>query len=262
MALRVLVKRTRRSPRGEWNDHSLRRRTIRLKQARVKNYRSIRDTGWFDVEGDKTILVGPNEAGKTVLLRALQQINPPTGVPRFDPLRDFPRSELSNLKLEHASGGTISPGQVTVVEARFELDDEDEEAVTEIDERFAGCSYIFDRRLDGTSLHRIDGGPAAPTLGDIRRDLLRLAAHADAQASVVSEDGTPASPHTADLNAIVAGWRDTAPVSPQNAGRLRQWLDGVTPLVDEANEAEEARLGTLSAATAVADLTARALAVL
>ena len=235
---------------------------MRLKQARVQNYRSIRDTGWFDVEGDKTILVGPNEAGKTVLLRALQQINPPQDVPRFDPLRDFPRSELSNLKLEHASGGTISASQVTVVEARFELDDEDEEAVTEIDDRFADCSYTFDRRLDNTFSHRIDGGPTAPTLGDIQRDLLRLAAHADAQTSAISEDGTPARPHTTELNAIVEGWRDTAPVSRENASRLRQWLDGVTSLVDEANETEEDRLDRLSAATAVADLRARALSVL
>ena len=150
----------------------------------------------------------------------------------------------------------------TVVEARFELDDEDEKAVTEIDERFAGCTYSFNRRLDNTFSHCLDGGPTAPMLGHIWRDLLRLAGHADAQASVVSEDGTPARPHTTELNAIVAGWRDSASVSCENAGRLRQWLDGVTPLIDETSETEVARLDTLSAATAVADLRARALSVL
>jgi ABC-type multidrug transport system ATPase subunit len=45
---------------------------MRLKKARVTKYRSIRDTGWFEVESGKSILVGPNEAGKTVLLEALQ----------------------------------------------------------------------------------------------------------------------------------------------------------------------------------------------
>jgi len=44
---------------------------MRLKKARVKKYRSIRDSGWFDVEEAKTILVGPNDAGKTALLEAL-----------------------------------------------------------------------------------------------------------------------------------------------------------------------------------------------
>ncbi|MBF4323633.1 hypothetical protein EAY22_25985, partial [Vibrio anguillarum] len=43
---------------------------MRLVKARVQNYRSIIDTGEFEVEKLKTILVGPNEAGKTVLLQA------------------------------------------------------------------------------------------------------------------------------------------------------------------------------------------------
>ena len=50
---------------------------MRLTHVRVQNYRSVRDTGWFDVEKAKTILVGPNEAGKTAVLEALQRINPP-----------------------------------------------------------------------------------------------------------------------------------------------------------------------------------------
>ena len=41
---------------------------MKLKKVRVQNYRSIRDTGDIDVEKIKTILVGPNEAGKTALL--------------------------------------------------------------------------------------------------------------------------------------------------------------------------------------------------
>ena len=64
---------------------------MRLTKARVQKYRSVRDSGWFDVEDRKTILVGPNEAGKTVLLRALQQLSPPKGMDGFDPLRDYPR---------------------------------------------------------------------------------------------------------------------------------------------------------------------------
>ena len=52
---------------------------MRLKRAQIQNYRSIRDTGWFDVDEAKTILVGPNEAGKTAILEALQRVNAPEG---------------------------------------------------------------------------------------------------------------------------------------------------------------------------------------
>ena len=48
---------------------------MRLKRARVRKYRSIIDSGDFDIEEMKTILVGPNEAGKSALLQALQQLN-------------------------------------------------------------------------------------------------------------------------------------------------------------------------------------------
>ena len=37
---------------------------MRLIAARVQNYRSVRDTGWFDVEDAKTILVGPTRLEK------------------------------------------------------------------------------------------------------------------------------------------------------------------------------------------------------
>ena len=52
---------------------------MRLSKARIRMYRSIRDTGEFEVEDGKTILVGPNEAGKTVILQALQQLNAAEG---------------------------------------------------------------------------------------------------------------------------------------------------------------------------------------
>ena len=61
---------------------------MRLKTARVQNYRSVRDTGEFDVDWDKTILVGINEAGKSAVLQALQHINPPKEISKLDPLRD------------------------------------------------------------------------------------------------------------------------------------------------------------------------------
>lgn len=70
---------------------------MKLEKARIQNYRSIIDTGIFDIEKLKTILVGPNEAGKTVILQALQQLKKPSEVPGFEALRDYPRSKYNDI---------------------------------------------------------------------------------------------------------------------------------------------------------------------
>src|SRR6266545_4067741 len=90
---------------------------MRLVAARIQKYRCIRDTGWFDVEPAKTVFVGANEAGKTAILQALQQLNPPAGVAGFDSLRDYPRSEYGDFTISRAD-----PEDVDVVTARFVLD--------------------------------------------------------------------------------------------------------------------------------------------
>lgn len=38
-------------------------------------------------------MVGPNEAGKTAILQALQKLNPPKDIELFNPLRDYPRAK-------------------------------------------------------------------------------------------------------------------------------------------------------------------------
>ena len=91
---------------------------MRLTHVRVQNYRSVRDTAWFEVEQAKTILVGPNEAGKTAVLEALQRINPPDGVRGFDPLRDYPR-KLYNADIQ---SGRLDPKSIPVASAQFELE--------------------------------------------------------------------------------------------------------------------------------------------
>jgi predicted ATP-binding protein involved in virulence len=93
---------------------------MRLVKARVENYRSIIDSGEFNIERLKTILVGPNEAGKTVILRAIQQLNKPEGVDGFDALRDYPRSKYNEI-----TTGQVNAEDVTVVTGFFELEDED-----------------------------------------------------------------------------------------------------------------------------------------
>lgn len=49
---------------------------MRLTQFRVRNFRSINDSGFVTTE-ELTAILGRNESGKSNLLLALQHINPP-----------------------------------------------------------------------------------------------------------------------------------------------------------------------------------------
>lgn len=180
---------------------------MRLIKARITKYRSIRDTGYFDIENAKTILVGPNEAGKTALLQALQQLNPPTGVKGFDALRDYPRSEYNDITTKK-----VEPSKVTVVEGHFTLEPEDKEALSD---EFRSCSYLRGKRLDNSLWHRLDGGPTIPDYGAIKKDLARLCAHIDGRAKPAEQSPTP-KPSTT-LEPITTNWDDSTRISRSTA---------------------------------------------
>ncbi|HCI5049471.1 OLD family endonuclease [Pseudomonas aeruginosa] len=207
---------------------------MRLKRARVTNYRSIIDTDWFDVESAKTIFVGPNEAGKSAILQALQQINPPQNVPKFDALRDYPRSKYNDI-----TTGRVDPKSVKVVEVEFELDDEDRAALPEA---MRGVTYVFGRRLDNSAWHTLHDAPATPTYASISKDLTRLCAHIDPRAKKTAPDGPAPSE---DLAAVTSGWSSTTTIDGERAKQLKAWLDKILPLLDEGSEAEEERFDKL-----------------
>ena len=106
---------------------------MKLFKARVQNYRSIIDTGEFEIENLKTILVGPNEAGKTVLLKALQQLSKPDDVDGFDVLRDYPRSKYNEISTKQ-----VLPKDITVTTGWFSLEESDKELIPA---EFRECVY-------------------------------------------------------------------------------------------------------------------------
>jgi hypothetical protein len=219
---------------------------MRLSKAHIRSYRSIRDTGEFEVEAEKTILVGPNEAGKTVILQALQQLNAPKGIEGFEPLRDYPRSEYNR----DIGRGAVDPATVTVVEGHFALEPDDLEGLPE---GYAECTYVYSRKLDNKARHRIEGGPSVPTYGVLSKDLTRLCAHVDARKS--PNDPAPG----AALTELTQGWNDATRVEAEYAAGLRAWLEVALPSIDETNKAEEDRHDRLLRACKVADERAVAL---
>ena len=205
---------------------------MRLRKARVHKYRSIRDSGLFEIEKDKTILVGPNEAGKTVLLQALQQLNAPEGIAGFDPLRDYPRSEYNDI-----TTGRVDPSKVTVVEGHFELEDADRAAIPD---DFRGCVYVFGRKLDNKWWHRLEGGPK-PSYGDVKKELTRLCAHIDARVPSGEGESNGTDKPSVQLSTIVQEWNDETTLDSGRAGQLSTWLEQIRPLVDEENSTEKKR---------------------
>jgi predicted ATPase len=210
---------------------------MRLKEARVRNYRSIRDTGWFEIEHEKTILVGINEAGKSAVLQALQQLNPPIGVPRFDPLRDYPRAQYNEI-----TTGKVKPAETTVVEGKFMLEPDDTE---ELPDEFHDCVYVVGRNLDNGVWRMLENAPEVTEFVEVEKDLIRLATHADSRIPPPAE-GAPAQPKSTDaLSSIIKGWTPATPIASEKAKLLEDWLKKTLPFVDENDKNEEERYDRL-----------------
>ena len=181
----------------------------------------------FDIEKAKTILVGPNEAGKTALLEALQKINPPGVIRNFDALRDYPRSEFNDLMT-----GKVRLEDMTIVEAHFGLEPEDKKAISP---EFHECDYMYGRRPDNSAWHALSGGPARKKYGEIKNDLVKLCVHVDSRAQSGFQGTIVPS---VLLASFTKDWIDTDEIKSNRATDLKAWLDKVFPLIEEGDEAE------------------------
>lgn len=201
---------------------------MRLIKARVQNYRSIIDTGEFEVENLKTILVGPNEAGKTAILQALQQLNPPAKAPKFNVLRDYPRSKYHKISRKE-----VDAENVEVVRGTFSLSDED---ISNAPDRLKGkeLKYIFYRKMNNGGVHWIEG-VAHPNYLSVKKDLMRMVAHLDREIP----EGQPKA--SSDSLAKITGDSADSKSLYELAPALITWLDTVYTKVDEKNADEESR---------------------
>ncbi len=210
---------------------------MKLIKARVQNYRSIIDTGEFEIERLKTILVGPNEAGKTVLLQALQQLHKPAEIPGFNYLRDYPRSMLNDIDT-----GKVNPKDVTVVTGFFELDSDDKSVIPQ---EFEACIYKFYKNLDNQPYHSLIGGPSKIRYKDIKDDFLRFLGHIDRQYSAdqpadeLKKPSVLAKSITSDLN-------DDSLINDALSNSLHLLLNQHFALIEEGNQKEEQRYHRLS----------------
>lgn len=218
---------------------------MRLIKARVKNYRSIRDTGLFDIEPGKTILVGPNEAGKSALLSALQRINPPGSIRSFDALRDYPRAEFHDVV-----AGKVRLEETTIVEGHFELEAAEKEAIPA---EFRESRYIYGRRVDSSAWHMLEGGPSPKKFGELKKDFVRLFAHVDGRVPRGMDGLPPATTPSSNFASATRGWDDADEIKGERAATLRKTLEKIFLLIEEGNDAEEKRYDELMDAVTLED---------
>lgn len=113
---------------------------MKLESFRVRNYRSINDSGEISVSRI-TALLGRNESGKSNLLRALHSLNPIKGFEALRPIKDFPR----HRRLEECTDDT------PVLSTTWVLDDDDKEALLELLPRATKVAQVIIGRSYGTS---------------------------------------------------------------------------------------------------------------
>jgi predicted ATPase len=223
---------------------------MRISRARVQNYRSVKDSGWFDIEHDKTILVGPNEAGKTALLRAIEHVSPGPLVKPFDPLRDYPRSDYWRIQ-----SGEIDPANVPVVTTEFTLSPDDQAAIAEISPNFPDVGFCRQINLDNAASNWLTNAPPFLTIGGLKDSLRALAAHVDSRIPPSTQGETrvlASSSPTQQLNGMLNGRPDQQVVSFDFAEEINEWLDTkVAPFVDWDQGSQTDRLASLRTELAI-----------
>lgn len=97
-----------------------------LKDVRIRDYRSVEDSGVVPIDIDVTCLVGKNESGKTAFLQALHllnPLNPINGKTKYDEVMDYPSRKSSAYKKVRETD------PATVVTAVFSLEADELAAV-------------------------------------------------------------------------------------------------------------------------------------
>lgn len=122
---------------------------MQLKSVRVMNFRSVEDSGEFEVE-TVTCLVGKNEAGKSAILQALAALNPhPSTKHVLDVERDYPRRHLT----EYQTSLQADKQHATVITTKWLLTDEEIAEISAlIGDSLKGREIIASRRYGDTEV--------------------------------------------------------------------------------------------------------------
>ncbi len=94
---------------------------MHLVSATVGPFKSVNEPQKVPIEPDITVLVGMNEAGKTVFLQALEKSADAVGIAKFEPVEDYPRKDLPGYLRDHKT----KPARATSLRYRLTKDEVD-----------------------------------------------------------------------------------------------------------------------------------------
>ncbi len=123
---------------------------MKLTKFRVENFRSIRDSGWVELD-DIAVIVGKNESGKTSLLKALWKLNPFHKV-GYEIDREFPTGRRKEKS-----------GDQVVVTAHFALSPDETQALAALHDSAKGITEVsVQRNYDGDYIYNFF--PSSPAV--------------------------------------------------------------------------------------------------
>jgi len=155
---------------------------MELKSFRVRNFRSINDSGEIDVSRI-TALLGRNESGKSNILRALHSLNPASGFTKLKPIKDFPR----HRKLSECTDYT------PVVDSTWGLSAYEQGRLAEIWPSAQGVTEVSVGRRYGDSRYvSIEVPEGAFDLAAIKADARKIDAAVKAAAAKLTDDSKAA----------------------------------------------------------------------
>ncbi|WP_422364575.1 AAA family ATPase [Pyruvatibacter mobilis] len=180
---------------------------MELKSFRVRNFRSINDSGEIDVSRI-TALLGRNESGKSNILRALHSLNPADGFEALSRIKDFPR----HRKLSECRDWT------PVVDSTWQLSTYEQQRIAEIWPAAEGVTEVdVGRRYDEARNVGIAASAMEFDLAAVKSDARKIDAAVKAKAAKLADDAKAELEKAADafVSAIGVGqtaakWAETA----------------------------------------------------
>jgi len=187
---------------------------MELVNFRVRNYRSIHDSGVINVE-KITALLGRNESGKTNLLRALASINPASGDKTLNKVKDFPR----HLALREFSENDA------VVETYWKLnEDEQSELLGICPNADATKNVSISRTYKGTNLVWFSA-PATPfDSKEVSKNIEKFAVILDGKSEQLPEE------HKAPMVAAIKKFREHCSVGTDKIDWADNFVAGSTDI--------------------------------